>query len=368
MRQAATVATAVLPPQGRTIVISDVHGNRDLLDRLLAQVAYRPGQDALVLNGDMLLKGGQNLDTISRVMELARQPGVHVLCGNCDDIREIIDNNYPSPGMDRFLHQASFCTEVYRKLGMEDWSSRPSGELLAVLERELAPALSFFHGLPTILDTPHFRFVHGGIYDGRQTGLEELDSFSCRKCDDFQSKGYVFDKYLVVGHWPVCLYSDGHPNFLPVINRRQRILSIDGGCQVKEEGQLNALIIQDDDPLRLAVAAVDRLPRVRALGSQAASDHSFYIRWLDDQVEALVPGDEFTRVRHLRTGYEMEVRTQALWKDGDGLLRVSDSTDYCLPVQPGDVLSVIAATARGVYAKLHGSAGWYAGAWEPMEE
>lgn len=367
MGRRAKVVSAVLPEQGRTIVISDIHGNRDLLDRLLAQVAYCPGEDALVIDGDFLLKGKQNLDTLSRVMALSRLPRVWVLAGNCDDIREIIEQNYPSPGMDRFFHQANFCTELYRRIGLLGWEALPSAQLLEILERELAEELEFLHGLPTILDTQRFRFVHGGIYDGRQSRLEELDSFACRKCDAFQEKGYVFEKYLVVGHWPVILYSGAFPQFSPVINRQQRILSIDGGCQVKAEGQLNALLIRNNDPEQLAFAAVDRLPVAVALEDQSPSAQSFVIRWLDDRIEILRRDAEFSRVRHLRTGYEMEVLTAGLWQDGDGLWRVADSTDYRLSVRAGDRLSVIARSSRGVYCKHNGIAGWYLGALEPPE-
>ena len=38
-----------------------------------------------------------------------------------------------------------------------------------------------------------------------------------------------------------------------------------------------------------------------------------------------------------------------------------DSTDYVLPVKPGDVLHIVERTSRGVLAKHNGVSGWYFG-------
>ena len=40
---------------------------------------------------------------------------------------------------------------------------------------------------------------------------------------------------------------------------------------------------------------------------------------------------------------------------------VCDSTDYHLPVTPGDSLSLVARTSRGYLMKKNGVTGWYFG-------
>ena len=99
------------------------------------------------------------------------------------------------------------------------------------------------------------------------------------------------------------------------------------------------------------------------LEPQAASERSWYIRWGDAQVRVLTRGSEFSRVRHLRTGYEMDVLTDYLYDEGGALTEctINDSTDYALPLSPGDVVSVVEETSRGCLVKHKGVSGWYFG-------
>lgn len=64
--------------------------------------------------------------------------------------------------------------------------------------------------------------------------------------------------------------------------------------------------------------------------------------------------------RHLESGRELYILTSYLRRDGDRLW-CEDSTDYCLPVLPGDRLSLVAQTSRGYLMKKNGVTGWYSG-------
>lgn len=44
----------------------------------------------------------------------------------------------------------------------------------------------------------------------------------------------------------------------------------------------------------------------------------------------------------------------------------NDSTDYMLPVEAGDLLSIVKATSRGYLSKKNGVTGWYCGEVEPI--
>ena len=74
----------------------------------------------------------------------------------------------------------------------------------------------------------------------------------------------------------------------------------------------------------------------------------------------LEPGEEFSLCRHLESGRELYILTSYLRRDGDRLW-CEDSTDYCLPVLPGDRLSLVAQTSRGYLMKKNGVTGWYSG-------
>ena len=54
------------------------------------------------------------------------------------------------------------------------------------------------------------------------------------------------------------------------------------------------------------------------------------------------------------------ILTCGLRRDGERLW-CEDSTDYRLPVLPGDPLSLVARTSRGCLMKKNGVTGWYSG-------
>ena len=77
-------------------------------------------------------------------------------------------------------------------------------------------------------------------------------------------------------------------------------------------------------------------------------------------MEVLERGEEFSRCRHLASGRVLDILTEYLYEKG-GVTRCEDSTDYRLPVEPGDALSIVRATSRGYLAKKAGVTGWYTG-------
>ena len=58
----------------RTLVVGDIHGKLSLFQRLLEEMAYRPGEDRLILIGDLVdALGGRHINmpaTPKRVWEM----------------------------------------------------------------------------------------------------------------------------------------------------------------------------------------------------------------------------------------------------------------------------------------------------------
>ena len=79
---------AEFKPGQRVLAISDIHGCKALLERLLNKLDYRPGTDALVLAGDLLTKGEENMAMLDFAMELSLLPDVYILLGNCDGMND----------------------------------------------------------------------------------------------------------------------------------------------------------------------------------------------------------------------------------------------------------------------------------------
>lgn len=343
----------------RTIAVSDIHAHPSLLSRMLEELKFSE-RDLLIVIGDILLKGQENITSMRLMMELSRRPNVIVLGGNCDTVPEEILALPDGEELTDIFRRSAFCRELLNPL-----SPPPDADCAALrtmIREHYRRELAYLRNMPDILDTPQAVFVHGGLPDADLRTAASWDSHSVRKFDDFLHHAPPLSKPVIVGHWPCCLYGESYPDCAPFWDASRKVLSIDGGLGVKEEGQLNAVVIPYGEFEKREYYAVDDLPKVRALSAQEESPGSFYIRWQDDRVEPLESEKEFTLVRHLRTNAVLRVLSDKLWKDERGALRCSDSTDWMPPVQPGDTLSLLADTTRGYLVKKNGAIGWYRGA------
>ena len=362
----ARVASVRFEAGRRIIVMSDLHGVPSFFDGLLRTVDFGP-RDILVLLGDLMEKGPDSLGLLHRVMELSRDHTVYAVCGNCDElVYRFADSDGTDEGWERFYrsylpqHPESAVWQLARYAGSDRLGTDPEdfAHMRRAMRENCARELAFLRRMPHILDTEHYLFVHGGV--PTMEHMDQLSAFHVMKNDDFLSQGYAFEKYCVVGHWPVTLYDPAIPSARPLLCRGRRILSIDGGCALKADGQLNALIIPEDGSEAFCWAAWDGLERVRALDSQQAGTDPVNIRWGHSRVEVLRQGEELSLCRHRETGRELEILNQYLYQwQGETLCR--DSTDYELGVEPGDLLALVARTRKGILAKKNGVTGWYRG-------
>ena len=364
----ARVQRLALAPGQRVLAVSDIHGNREFLLALLDRAGFSPA-DILVLLGDFVEKRAGGLDTLHTVMELARRDNVIPVLGNCDDLAVNFADR--DPAIDEgfyewyFDHWREKCllVEMGNAVGIHVRSRADFPALRAAVNARFAPEIAFLRGLPHIVVSDRWLFVHGGV--PREDGLEALEGWRCMKNDDFLSQGHAFRRWCVVGHWPVTLYNPRVPSARPLVEWDRHIISIDGGCSLKLDGQLNALILPGDSSEDFAYASYDGFPLVRALDPQPPSADSINVRYAHNQVELVQEGGEFCRCRHLESGRELDILTEYLFRR-DGKVYCEDATDYRLGVSPGDLLSVVRTTSRGLLAKKDGVTGWYAGRTEPV--
>jgi len=258
----------------------------------------------------------------------------------------------------------SLTLEEGRIFGMLGTNGAGKSTLLRLMCGILRPdaGAAFLDDLPTILENEEYIFVHGGV--PREDRLEELDAWACMKNDDFLGQGFTFDKWVIVGHWPVTLYDPAIPCAAPLVEHKRRIISIDGGCVLKLDGQLNALIIPSEESSDFCWQAYDGLPTVVALDDQLPSPDSVNIRWGRSSLELVEQGEELSVCRHCETGRVLPVLNEYLHTTGDSLW-CEDSTDYRLPVSAGDRLRLVQSTHQGHLCKKNGVTGWYFGRIEP---
>jgi len=364
-----TVQHVTFPDNRRILMLSDIHGHAEGLDALLEEAHFSP-EDILVIVGDLVEKGPESLRTVRRVMELCRTHTVYPLMGNVDLWRmEHFLSNDPE------VHQAmiaysinakkwwgnSFLHEVCEELGATPEALTDTQAFFQELRKHFAAEFDFLWSLPTVLDTQRMIFVHGGVPHERVDELIGTDAYPLLKWDHFYEDGLSFDKTVVVGHWPTTLYSQNGPMYHPLMDTSRHILSLDGACGVKEEGQLNLLVFPDWRSDDAELFTWTGLPMVTALDSQTASTDFNYIRWGDHEVTLLERNGELARITH--HGREMTVPADFLWEK-DGHTYSSDITDLRLAVSPGDRLYRICESSLGLFAKKDGVIGWYEGRYE----
>lgn len=369
---------------GRVLVTSDIHGHIGHLDALLNRAGFG-GNDFLVVVGDMIEKGPHCLAVVRRLTELCAQNRAVVLQGNVDNrvmltldtlyrerkgAREILDYLISM----RNWKGSSFYDDLCREAagGVPHTEEELLASVGAVYEKH-ADVLDFVRNRPTVLKTDRYLFVHGGIPEGIDTKAlqsdEAADAYPFLKLDRFLDKtraqNRVFDRYIVCGHWPTALYCEGATCTNVLFDRTHRVICIDGGCGIKRDGQLNMLVLPHIgcDPDEIECFSYDDFPTVTAAYPQNASEHPFSVRWTDSAVRVTALTEDAAEVEHLSTKKRLRVPLSFLY--GYKTLAVGtacnlgDCSDYLLPVNEGDVLSVVAKTRYGLYVKKNGVSGWY---------
>ncbi len=360
----ATVIRPKIERRRRVIAVSDIHGNLPFLKGVLEKAEFTP-DDVLVLVGDLFEKGQESLAVLRWLLELMDTHTVYPLCGNCDYIDRMFLEG--ETGLDeelwpvfRFWGNRSLMLQMGAELGIVPQCAADLPALRQAILERLPREAHFLLTLPHILEAGNFIFVHGGV--PREDRLDELEAYPCMKFDAFLGQGLSFRKWVVVGHWPVTLYDPAIASGAPMILRERHIASIDGGCVLKVDGQLNALIIPDIGGDELSYVAYDGLPVVTALDDQQPSPHPLNIRWSDSAVEVLREEGDCCWCRHLSTGRELWILKEYIYpRRRDGLIHCEDSTDYCLPVTAGEQLTLVRRSSRGYLMKKDGVTGWYHG-------
>ncbi len=362
-----------IPANRRILAVSDIHGHLSWFQKALEKANYCD-DDILIIVGDMIEKGPENLKTLRYIMNLCKKENVVALLGNVDAWRicmiedlckESVQDFYDYLLRLREWYGTSFFDELTQELG---YLCQSPQEVLQSKENVLAqfkPEFEFLSNLPTIVETQNYIFVHGGLRDKLPDENQKRNAFELLKYDNFmESTPHGFEKYVVVGHWPVCLYRKDLIQVNPIINREKKILSIDGGCGLKDCGQLNLLIIPEINCKieEVSFISYDDMSIFGALTAQEEKKASAHICWPNNKIKILEQAEEFTRILHIHSGLTLWVPKACIEDDEF----CSDYSDYQISVTPGDQLSLLIETSRGSMVKKEGVLGWYYGKMERL--
>ena len=358
-----------IEPGRRILVISDIHANVEYFEGVL-KLADFSDDDVLIIDGDFLEKGKESLRLLRILMEMAQKENVHLVCGNCDDWADMYQPGFPDEVAQYIIKYIQYrkwglIWELCLDQGLDPMTLTDFIPVKKLLYEKYPDIWQFLGQVPHAIDAGPMVFAHAGMTPGKP--LEEHSANELDRVDALLKLDRHFDRWLVVGHWPVMLYGEDRVCANPIIDRERKIISIDGGCSLKDDGQLNCLIIPEIDSEDFSFVSYDPFPTATALDNQLEGEHSYYIRWGDSEVQVLERGEEFSRCRHVRTGYEMDILTKYLFTDAE-VTGCNDSTDYILPVRAGDTLRIVERTSRGILCKRNGVSGWYSGRWKENEQ
>jgi len=349
----AVVKKVSVEKNKRIIAISDIHGNLNLFKRLLDKIHYTK-DDVLILVGDITEKGDMSLETLRYIMELSKINEVHVVTGNCDTLWEDIKYEIDDANLLRYMifRKNSILNEMCRELSIEVNENSDIKYIKKQISENFSTELNWLEQLPHIIETENFVFVHGGI---TSDNLEEQEASRVIKTDAFIEQGFNFSKYVVVGHWPTANYGRDKGCCNPIINKEQKIISIDGGNMIKDGGQLNALIIEKNE--NISYVKVDDYPKGKIMEEQASNSNTIQISWMDNAVEVLKEEKEFTLCRHKSSNHKIWIKNDKLFEAKDGM-RCYDCTDYFLNVSKGDIVSIIEKASNQTLVNKDGTIGW----------
>lgn len=369
MKQPKTTLVKLdIPKNKRILVTSDVHGNLKYLEKVLEKANFCD-DDILIIVGDIVEKGTESLKTLRFVKKLCEKGNTIALIGNVDAWRMyIIEKLCEDNAKELFDYVESYRewkgTSFYEELAAECGYELNSPEDVLKAKNDIIAhfrnEFEFLASLPTIVETKNYVFVHGGLVERDPNDNYGASFYSLTKNDAFlTTTPHKFEKYIVVGHWPVSLYSDKIQQFSPIFDKEKKIISIDGGCGIKKEGQLNLLVMPsiDCDVDEIENIYFDDLPEVISLGSQVGSGEGIHIRWLDRKVTVLEKGGEYSIVEHNSTKKRLRVPNEYIYDEDN----CSDYSDRLLNVAEGDEMTLVFRASDGIIAKKNGEVGWYYG-------
>lgn len=338
----------------RLIAVSDIHARGDNLELLLKKVGFSD-TDMLFLLGDYFEKGPHSIDTLRYVMRLAQKENVFCLKGNCDTLWDDMKRGIFRRDLIGYMDwrgnslPGDMCAEMgidYHALGVDGTTKALDGEYGAVF--------AWLRGLPEIIDTERYTFVHAGLVNAP---LSDQPRELCLKRDAFLEEGLCFDKTVVCGHMVVSNYAHlngGLLSYNPFFSKEMNVIAIDGGESIKDSGQLNALILEDG---RMKNVYCDDLEETTVTGEQEASRDFATIVWNHSEVEVTEKREQESLCYHPFSGRTILIPNEYIFSH-DGCTRSNDYTTYRIGVKPGDAVSIAKYGKNTVLIKKNGVMGW----------
>ncbi|HDR7794795.1 TPA: metallophosphoesterase [Bacillus luti] len=349
-----------IPHDARIMVISDIHGELNLLKELLHKVNVKD-EDYLIINGDLCEKGKDSIGVVNYVMNLVKNnSNVRVVEGNCEVLVDALLNE--NPGLINYLctRKHSIFNEWLEQLDFLIHEETSIREVKEALLAQFSKEIHWLTALPTAIETEDYIFVHAGLED--RVDWKETERKKAIAMPEFFNKSHRANKYVVVGHWPVVNYSEKAPSNNPVINREKKIIAIDGGNAIKEAGQLNAFIIQRTSAGdTFSYTYVDYFPEYEVIADfNADSKMQGGVTYPYYYIEPVEKMQDYTICQQKETNQLLTVKNEYIKQLESGEYTVkTDISCAQVSVRQGDIVSLIDGSCTGYdLIKKDGVEGW----------
>jgi serine/threonine protein phosphatase 1 len=228
-----------IPSRRRVYAIGDIHGRRDLVDRMLDLIDTddrRRGsaETEIIFLGDLVDRGPDSRGVVERLLELSRGPRrLRFLMGNHEEVflRALGGDLRALRFLIRIggretLLSYGISEDQYRSLDFED---------LATRARESVPEdhIRFLAGFEKWIEVGDYLFVHAGIRPGIAVAAQATSDLYWIR-DDFLRHRDSFGKMVVHGH-----------SITEDIDLRPNRIGIDTGAFAS--GKLTAIGLEGDE-------------------------------------------------------------------------------------------------------------------------
>ncbi|MFE8698366.1 metallophosphoesterase [Cytobacillus sp. FJAT-53684] len=347
-----------LNPNRRVIIISDIHASLALFTRLLEKVHYTPN-DYLFINGDLCEKGKNSLAVVRYVKKMTEQSDdVFVTKGNCDILYRYVfeENEAILSYMKKQKH--SILNEMLEEKhqSLEDFSNIQ--QLASFYKQHYKEEIEWLESLPVAFETESFIMIHAGIEN--RPDWQETDEDCALSVDSFLDKEHQAEKNVIVGHWPAVNYRfDNECSNNPFIDSKKRIVAIDGGNQIKRDGQLNALIIENNE---YTFQFVDELTDERKVKKDYTdlTHRVGTVTWPNYEMRIIQRESAFTLCENSKLGYKQWVKNEYLVENDKGVYCKDDLSTTFLSVKEDEAVMVLDANQPDyiLVKKSNGLVGW----------
>lgn len=358
----ARILQQTFPKDARIIVMGDIHTNKKRFLQILADIHYQPSEDFLIINGDILEKGTNNIETLAFFREMIEKtPKMIMLEGNCE--RYIVQGG----NIVAYLRQRgqSIIGEWLEEQGVDIHDEMlTEARIYQILHEHYQDELEWLDHLPTALVTPDYLFVHAAAGRGNvNEALSDYGYILTKRA--FLLEEHDLEQTVVVGHYPVANYCQTKLVDYSAVNAEgKRIIALDGGNQIDEGGQLNALVITYKDGVPTeAFYSVDEFEEIIILedfqGENQFVRHAFWPYGFEEG--AVIEKGKFFSLCQVKDMDEPIIfKNEYVTFLPNNQYRLERYHSGCfMDVRKGDFVKVVDSSTEGyVYVKKNGVVGW----------